>query len=354
MAIIWADGFDHYGIGSQTHDILHNLVGYELVGGTGTYVRGTIVRTGTGAVGLAQQANLRRNIPAKKRVGLAFAIYRVDLEGTGISQGGYAFIRQSNRRAVSVAIEPNGALTVRVDGAPGGGTTDSVNTGTLLGSTESGIFTSAAWHHLETYIVADSIVGEIEIRLNGVTVFKMVDIDTGDDEITTTMNRSNSAFTYMDDYVVWDTSGDTNNTFIGPARIYTSFPNSDTEIADFGVVGSATGYGAVNEASPDMGTSYIHGGVTGDASEFGIQEMPPETEAIIGVFVPTLAKLGGSGSGGLRGAMVSDSVTHVGIETPLTAAYFYHGAAYEVDPATGQPWTKEALALARVRVEKID
>jgi hypothetical protein len=205
-------------------------------------------------------------------------------------------------------------------------------------------------------MLRDNVVGELELRVNGVIEAIATNLNLG------LSNATNFGFfghpvtagsAFVDDLILWDGSGTVNSTFFGPARVTTMWLDDDEVGNQWSVVGAASGAAALTEDAPDGDTSYISAAAVGVESEFTLETLPPETEAIAGVYVPVMAKLASGGIGDMQTSIVSGSNETNGPVRQLTSAYTYRGEVFEKDPDTGQLWTKTALEAAKIKVEKV-
>lgn len=353
MGLRWADSFDHYGTtpsGGRTMMLSGPWAAFGSGNNTLPFVSTEQARTGTHSLKI-QHSSLATGSGAWARrvygetlavVGHGFGMY-FDHLPVNTKFCGIEIRNASNVKIGKISIEPDGSILAEA-------------LGTDVGLSDPKI-TASAWHHLEYKWVIDPIVGEVEIRVNGLVVIHETDLNTGSvgasQFVIGTLIDGGSAETFfIDDMFCWDDTGTDNNDFLGTQRATTLFVNGDTAQADWSVIGAADGYAAIDEETPDGDSSYILAEDTGDTSEFTLPAMPPETELIAGVYIPTLAKLDDAGTGNIQVSMVSGSDVSEGADTVLTTAYTYWGDAHDVDPATGDPWTKAGIEAALIRVEK--
>lgn len=355
MAIVWADGFDHYGTtpsGGRTAMLQGAWAQFNAGNGNLPYITSDQKRTGENSLRfeIAAGANgacfARRVMGATEIVvGCGFGVFFSSLPNVN-NEYGMAFLNNANENIVRIAVESDGSISVYRGTA---GTT-------LVGSSDP-VIGASSWNHIESRVVIDNVVGEVEVRVNGLTVLHFTDLDLKTVGSTQLRFGSFAAFQagrsmYVDDIVVWNDDGDANNDFIGPASVETIFPVADTAVADFTPVGDSDGFDCIDNVPPDGDTTYIAGANEGDVSEFELGTLPPETEIIKAVYIPFLGKLEDAGIGNAQVSLVSGADVSLGPDTVLTTAYTYWGGIHDVDPATGLEWTKAGLEAALVRVEK--
>lgn len=351
MALLFADGFEHYGTGSTGNLNMRTGGAYAYVYSSSN-VSPSDTRSRTGLYSFRPLARytdvLRKHIPSThNEIGVAFGWYLDSLPSSELSRHEIRFGTTDGTRVCRIDTTPTGALAIRTG-----------ESNTLIFTTDDGILSPGAWYHIEIRILRDNVVGEIEIRVNGTVEAFLNNLDLGTDDVRlVSWNNPKSGTPYwsMDDLIIWDTTGTTNNTFFGPARVNTIFPASDTAQADFAVTGATSGYDAINDAGtlgPDGDTTYIGASTIGAKSDFGLDTLPSEVDSIAGVYVPAMAKLSAAGLGNFKISIVSNSQVADGPDTILTTAYTYWGAVFETNPDGDVPWNKATLEAALVRLEK--
>ena len=355
MAIMWADGFDHYGTSPNGgRDNLLAGAWSEIDDSTaGTFqISDAFVRTGTHALYADSgsgtgSAFIRRLLNSTlTSFGVAFGVYLLQIPGsdTGVGMG---FRDNTNAEIFSLTYMSDGSIALR----------DGDNNGTIIAQSDP-VMTAQTWNHIEVKMVIDPVVGEIEVRVNGEPIIEATDLDLGSTGVAgITFNRfvsnpANTSAFYIDDVVTWDITGAIANDFIGPCRVETLFPSADTAVDDWSVTGAADGYQAIDEVPPDGDTSYISADTAAMVSEFELDNLLPETDTVIGVYAVTMAKLDSAGSGNLQTSLVSGGDVAAGDDNALTTAYTYRGDVFMTDPDTTDQWTKAAVNAMLLRVEK--
>lgn len=352
MAIIWADSFDHYGTtpsGGRTNMAAAGWVFTFNAVGSSIDVSAAQARTGTYSLRIAHGANAlsqaRRIIGAEKTViGQALGLFLNALPVAN-NEHGLEIRNAANENIVRLAIEADGSIGVYT------------GTGHVLVGSSDPVLSATTWNHLEYKVVVDDVVGSVELKVLGITVLELTDLDLGVDAASQFVYGSlelgaEHLTYYFDDLVPWDDTGANNNDFIGQQRVHTGFAVVDTAEADWVPVGDAEGFDCINDVPPDGDTTYLSASTVSDISEFGLDDLPPETNAIVGVYVPTMGKLEEAGLGNVQTSLVSGGVASSGPSQPFTTAYAYYGVVHELDPNTGEPWTKSAVEAALLRLEK--
>ncbi len=353
MAILWADGFDHYGTspnGGRTKmlagawaAISYNTTGSDIS------VSSAQPRTGTYALRINHGANAvsqaRRVVgSARTVVGCGFGA-RLNSLPIANDQHGFEIRNASNEPIVRVVYQSDGSLGVKI-----------TNALTSLGNTDP-VLVAGAYNHIEIKTTIDDIVGDVTINVNGAQVFLATDLNLGVAGASqyvwgSLVVGADDLITDIDDIVTWDDDGAVNNDFLGQQRVHTIFPTADTAVADWAAVGAVDDFDCVDEVPPDDDATYLAATVVAEVTELGIDSLPPETETIAGVYIPTLGRLAEAGLGNVRTSMVSGVAASDGPSQAFSASYAYYGVAHQVDPNTGVAWTKVGLEAALVRITK--
>lgn len=354
MALLWCDGFDHYGvIGNLTEGA------YAEIGGT--VVLSTVnPRTGTHRLGhganTAAQTMVRRVLGGPKTtVGIAAAFYLPNLPTLPSRDKFFDFRDASNTVQVVIGIDTTGTISAW-RGLAG--------TGVLLGTSASPVIVAEAYQHVEAMVFFSQTIGTVEVRVNGVTVLSLSGLDTVASALVEASQVSiggaagtgaSTVMLQVDDLFCYDDTGSFNNTFIGDRRVLTLFPDADTIQADWTPVGSATGFGAINEPTPDGDTSYITASVPGSPgpiSEFGIENLPAGISAISAVVLVEFARKTEAGVANTQWSVISGASETAGTDKPMTEIYTFRQDVFETDPASAAPFTPAEVDALLIKVER--
>lgn len=354
MALLFAEGFEHYGAGS----LFSGPVREAMLAGAWSAVSSPMsinnnspsspARTGSRAMWGTQANDNRVDFKGTthNEVGCALGMYLSVMPGAQSASPGFIISDENNTAIVYALVNPNGSIELR-------------RGSTILGITDPGLITAQAWNHYELRVLQDNVVGEVELRINSNLELLVTNLDLGTVKPRfwriaggTTGTGSSTIERGIDDLILWDTTGDVNNTFFGPARVTYVGLQGDESGNQWNVTGAATGAEALTELAPDGDTSYISAAVVGMVSEYGIDELPPEAEVIAGIYVIAMGKLATAGVGNSQVSIVSNGQVESGTDYSMTPAYTYRGNVFEKDPNTGLLWTKSGLEAAKLKFEK--
>jgi hypothetical protein len=352
--LLFGDGFEHYGttpnggrdamLSGYWSEVTHDINGnYSVVT--------TQARTGTHSLKFTPDAgggpaNARFSLGGapKDTCGIGTGIYFESLPSSN-DRVGYQFRDTGNNPLLTICFQSDGSIAARKGGIAG----------TIIDISDT-ILQAGTFNHVETKATFDAVAGYVEIRVNGVTKLQIGSLNLGSIGCTQGSFMSFagvfSPIFYWDDPIAWDDTGTENNDFMGAQRLLTYFGNADTAQADWLPIGAVDGFNCIDDVPPDGDTTYLGSATVGDKSDFTLPTLPPETAEIRGVIVLPMARVDTAGIGNLQVSLVSGVDVAPGNDVPLTPGYTYYRNIFEVDPATGDPWTKAGLEAALLRVEK--
>jgi len=350
MALLWCDGFDHYG--TTTAKMLDGAWAQVA---SSAVITTSNVRTGTYAMqfGIGFQGFARRVLGgAKTTVGVGAAWYFPALPTASNTDAIYAFNDADNNVQVTISIGSTGTLSAY---------RGHFISGTLLGTTATPVVVANAYQHIEAVVFFSQTVGTVEVRVNGVTVLSLSGLDTVASSLVecsqivfalpgTSLGATISK--YMDDVFAYDNTSSYNNTFIGDRRVLTLFPDANTATADWTAVGAASGYLCIDEANPNEDTDYITAATVGLVSQFGLQNLPAGISIVNAVVMVERARKTEAGTANTQVSVVSGASTSNGADKPLTEIYTYRQDVFQTDPATAAPFTPTAVDALQFKVAR--
>lgn len=349
MALLWCDGFDHYG---STAAML-NGAWAQVASGVSLSTTGP--RTGTHQMRMPPNAGsltIARRVlgGAKTTVGLGMALYVTALPPGNNEQKIFSWHDAANAEQLVLFLQSTGVVELKRGGS------------TSLGASAAPCIVANAYQHVECIAFFSQTVGTFECRVNGVTVLSLSGIDTCQTAnvecsqvcITGSFGGSgfNSTETRVDDLFCYDDTGSYNNTFIGDRRVLTLFPDANTATADWTAVGAASGYLCIDEATPNDDTDYITAATVGLVSQFGLQNLPAGISVVNAVVMVERARKTEAGTANTQVSIVSGASTANGADKPLTEIYTYRQDVFQTDPATAAPFTPAAVDALQFKVAR--
>ncbi len=354
MSLIWAESFDHYGTTPNGgRDAMLAGAWAEFVVGTTLAVSPLQARTGTNSLRIIVAANssqgARRVLGSgRMAVGVAQGLYMPSLPAASLQHSILTFRNGLNASIARLLAHSDGSIALIAKEV-----NIVVSNPCLLAGT---------WNHVEAKLIVDPIVGSVEVRVNGVVVINVTNIDTAASACTQLwwgksafpVSALNSSYEFfLDDIVAWDTAGTVNNDFLGAQRVSTVFCDADTAVASWTKTGSATGWEAIDDTTPDGDTTYIEAAAIGDKSEFELPALPEDIATVTGIYIPIYAKLAAAGAGSMQASLLSGAGVGAGAVKALTTTYSYGSDIYEINPVSAVKWTKTEFEAGKLRLEKI-
>ena len=337
MALLFADGFDHYGgnVANLTKGawLAFDAGGVELSTAqsrTGTHSLRSRTITGT------RDGKVSRAITGGDSfVGVALGLYLIALNEPVMT----SFELQTNLGVTlcQIKVLQSGALEI-----------NRTRNGSNIGTT-SPVLTAGGWNHIEFQFRASTVIGSVEIRVNGVAAFSITNINTTGN-IPTILQLGRPAIfsdnNFYDDIVAYNSLGAFNNTWLGVVRVNTIFPDANSTPQDWSTVGAGSAVAAINTPVADEG-SYINSGIVGNNSKFSLQNLPAEISAIAAIYVPTFAKSDQAGLSQMRVRIESGAKTETGPVIDLLPDFIYQGSVFENN------WTRTEFDAAQINFEKV-
>lgn len=353
--LVWAEGFDHYGTAPNGgRDAMLSGAWAAFSAGTGTlpFISNIQVRSGTRSLRFEFQNLATAEVLARRVIGAAhivtgvgLGVYFDALPGVNKTHG-FALRNNLNQDIIMFTVESDGSIGAYAGSAH-----------TAIAASDP-IIAANSWQHIEVRVVADTVVGECEVRVNERVVLALTGLNLGALGATQIVygmpgGKVGADLDWqIDDLVVWNDDGLYNNDFIGPVRVELLMPTADTAETDWVRNTGSSDFSAINNNPPDGDTTYLTGTNVSDISEFEFADSPVETFNIRAIYVPTMGKLVAAGTGNVQTSLVSGADVSLGPDQTFTTSYSYWGGVHETDPATDLPWTKAGIDAAKLRIEK--
>lgn len=342
MAIIWMDGFDHYGVGSVGRDHMRNGAYAE----ANLSVAQNVGPGGSGnAVQLSVDGGLRKVLPgARSAVGIGERIYCVSgLPGVNYAMKIMEFRDSANLRLFTVYVQSTGSIVITANEAnPPIAQTDPV-------------IVPQSWQHVEVFIKFSAGSGEIRINVNGLPVYDADGLNTTSASVSQVFwgNQTGTTNYYMRDLYIWDTTGDDNNSGMqGDRQVITTFPVEDGANQDWTPSTGVTGWNILAQ-NPPNDTTWVEALLDGDLSDYVMGDIDTDITSISAVRLAARMKKSDAGIGTVKlGVSVSTDIAE-GAETAISTEFIYYSAIFEKDPHTDGRWSPTGVNNALARLNRI-
>lgn len=343
MALIWADGFDHYGTMAQLYN-----AGWQQQYNPQSLDTSANRRTGTASLSFGANGDtaLKRIIAAGKRAIVGAAFWDPYYSNNNACQFGHWFWNGTNW--YGAVIYNDGALALFKDG-------------TQLAVTAAGVIVLNTYNYLEFAMTSHASAGTLEMRRNGVVVHLLTGLNTTGGDITqywlgsrpysTPYNVVNGRL--VDDIYINDASGAENNDFNGDIRCRTFVPVANGPLQDFTVTGAGSAFQALDNV-PWVAGQYVSTPTPGAKSNFSKAALPINTAYICGVNVMIAASKTDAGACEMRTALLgSDGATVAnGPSNTMGTGTAYYSGQFQVDPATGTLFDRARFDSALMQFER--
>lgn len=340
MAIVWAESFEQYDNADQLWE-----GPFSDAWQTGLLVTDGTPRTGSNYISVGTSgtfgSDLRRTTPEVTQFGYAFGFRAPALPASNTDMG-WSFRDGNSDTIFALRVTSNGAIQIQSEFD---GTTLAQSGPRLLAGT---------WHHIEVQAIISSSVGQVEVRVDGVSAVAVSGVDLGSEPMGEIMWHADDGSHHVDDLVFYDFTGDVANDWLGPVRVVTVYPEIDASSipGDWSVTGAGSGADAVSGV-PDDDTSYIQADEAGYRATFGVGALPENIGGIVGVYAQARSKQIDAGSSSIRLKMQSNAAETVGDTEQLTPTYTYNGWAFTIDPDANDAWTKTTFEAAIIEIERV-
>lgn len=349
MALLWIDGFDHYG---DDVSLLEQGPYAEVNAAT---LSTAAPRTGQTALRIVgdNDGGFRRIFGGDvTECGIGYAFLIPDLPSDSQSMA-LAQIRDNNNDPVmTLGVTSTG----QVQAWAGPNRPAAFPPGVVRG-TSAPVVLTGAYQHFEAHIGADFC----EVRLNGVTVLNLAGVGWAPGTFSQVQVGSPGLAvtgfpTYMmvDDVFAWDASGDQNSDFIGDKKVWTVFPNADTATEEWTPSVGANSWAMLDDVPPQDGVHYLAAGAPDTRSDFELAAVPETIVSIAGVMLATRAWKTDAGNAKVQVGLISDGDDVRGAEHAISQAPTYYHDVFEVDPATATLWTVEGVNAAQSILERTE
>jgi len=383
MAILWMEGFDPYGTNNL---LLTNGENWASNDDDRWETVTSQARTGqysTFRDAVAIDRNALRRILGKSvtTVGVGVGVWFTELPKYSTDHVLYSLHDSEGRTNIGLLIESTGAISVLRGHANDTG--QEVIFGTVLSRTAVPAIRAKCWNYIEAKYVFDTVNGSVEVRVNGVTVLALSGVDTvakASDHISSSdegdcnaeasrldfyfgsnTGSSNAQVAlrdrYIDDVVVWDDSGSTNNDFLGDIRVRHLKPTADTAQADWTPL-SGSGFSNIDDMpGTDDGTTYVSVGVPGSptelSSEFELDDLATTTGRVLAVSPVSRVRKTEAGVAAYQHGIISGATEEMGAVKTLSVDYNYVEDVMQVNPDTGSEFTAAEVNSLKLKINRV-
>jgi hypothetical protein len=374
MALLWCDGFDHYG--TDTNNMLDGAWANVAADNGTANVRLSTTHPATGTHGIRFRQNvggdttsIRKVLPAaSNKLGVACRVWLDQLPTTNTVVAVAVFLTDNAERGhVNAYIDSNGGFRFYR-----GHNFDSSDTlGTLIAQSDPDLVVAGAQQHIEIQVYLHDTLGWVRVAVNGTHVYEATGLDTKyDSSDCYSIGHGNTgtpgADWYLDDVFYYDFVGDSAvdtdfvpatdgsgvaTNYIGELQVIYCPMDGDTAEADWVPSTGTDEYAMIDEVDPND-ADYVSSTTAGDLSEYDITDLPEDITYIRGVQLIGRMSKSDAGTALTQFGMKSVAATEDATERPITVEPTYWWDFMNVDPDSSARWTRESLNAAWFRLTR--
>lgn len=335
MALLFADGFDHYTSGSQKWDFVS--------GGSFSTNFGRLGSVGLELGGNQAWGKLLGTNASTLVAGTNFKTTRID---SGQPQGILGFYDNGSNQCNVTLNAGSMFLEVR--------------RGSTVIATSGFKNLRYGYNYYIEFKADISSSGSYEVRVNGETWIS----GSGANLQSTANAYANRLYINSpvvgvtvncdyDDVYVCDTTGAQNNNFLGDVVVQALYPNGNGNYGALsrGGTDSGTNWGQVDESPPNSDTDYVFSANVGDKDTYAMTNLSNSTGTVKALQLLYFARKDDAGTRTVKGKIRSNVTDSDGANTNLSTSYIYYRDIFELNPDTSTAWTPTTINAVECGVE---
>lgn len=356
MALLWADSFDTYG----TAAIMASSSLYaNAYNSWDPLINNSAPRTGPSAIKINTSNNGDVNVTrilgaTPSTMGQIWSLYLTAPTGSS-PQTRPSMVWYNAAGTPLISIWPNPAMGLSVSAGDAGGP--------VLGSTPNNVLQVASYNYIEAKVFGNAVNGSVEIRINAnpasLLLTNINTLQAGPGPFAQAgfrksggISSGSSESVYADDWAVWDNTGSFKNDFGPITRCRTRFPVTNGPAQAWPVTGAAQAYQALDNVPPLPASQYIQGVNVGDASNFGLTQLPTTTAYAVGINVITMLQASGLGVNGVTPSVISGPTTSDGAQITTNTNAVMYSQIWQNDPNSGGYFLLPALQAMLIQLKR--
>lgn len=223
--------------------------------------------------------------------------------------------------------------------------------GTLLYASPNNVWAGHVWNFVEIRVKIHDSAGEVQARVNGVTVATITGVDTKATSNTwwdklllrpSPDGISNAPIIQLDDLYYCDTTMGAGtfpaNTFLGDAKVVTLFATGNDSVQWTPL--SGTNYQMIDEQAMDGDATYNYETTAGDQDTFVFEPLESVITVIYGVQVTYAARKDDAGMRVTKSVAKVGGTSYFGADKSLPdQVYTYFTDLWILNPNTAANWT---------------
>lgn len=320
MSIVFLDSFDHYSTSDINRKYNSSLTA-SISAGTG--------RRGTNAMLVGTTGNIQKTIGTPTTSVIGFAQSQTSL-------GDFNMIELRDAGNVQLYIRTRADGKISVLRWPG---------------TELGVSTATiainAYHFFEVKSVIDTVVGSVQVKLDGTTILNLAGVNTqasANNYITNFRIVGGGTNRSIDD-LYFDTAN-----FLGDGACECLFVNANGNTNQW-TPSAGTNYENVDDTTPDNDTTYNSEATATEIDLYNMDNLSTTSGIVEGMQVVGCLRKDDAGARNIRLMTRSGAVNYYGSIQALADAYLFYTEVWEDNPNTAAPWAIAEVNGAEIGVE---
>lgn len=343
MALLWTEGFDRFGTTLDFKPLPAWCVSRKYV--TANEDLRMLIKTGKlGGYALCMPYDyvgwlmVPRQLTTNDTVVLGFA-FRFSTTANGYS-GYIAQLFDGWTQGVSI----------RQAGATGNELSVTPSTGTAYGTTVGLGLVPNTWYYIELKVKCHATLGTFDLHVDGTSVLSGSNLNT---KIGSNLYHDRFKLQgyyhapIFDDLYFLDSTGTTNNNFLGQMRIVTLSADGAGDSTQF-TPDSGSNYARVNGVVADDDTSYVETSESNYKDLYTYDDLTGITTGIAGISINTVCKQSDAASFSLKSLCKSNATEDADSGQPIQSfTYLNKQRIMETDPDTDAAWAPAAVSAAQ-------
>lgn len=322
MALLFIDGFGHYD---------SDIAGVKYDSAFFVYTSSTVGVDGGPGVYLQYASYFRKNLASNLTTVIVGFRWKSTLLTNSYDM--FRFLYDGSTQ-IGVRCMENGSIAI-------------FRGSTEIASSAANLVHAGVWDYIQIKVTFSTTVGTVEVVRGTESVIDETGLntcDTATELCDAVMFYGAASHNYMDDFYICDTTGTTNNDFLGAIRVKTLYPTSDGNSTDFVPSSGTDHYALVDTPQLDTLTEYNSSDTVGDKDTYGVTTFA-ETGTILGVQVVCMARNGDYGVTYSRTLCRSGTTPadNEGSSVLISPSLIALSTIHEQEPTDSVDWTTARL-----------
>jgi hypothetical protein len=236
--------------------------------------------------------------------------------------------------------------------------------GTLFCESDVFVASSFEWNRLELHVKLHDTNGIIEMRMNGLDICSY----SGNTKVIPVSNYFNivrisgiynawSPGPFLQDFIIYDTTGNKNNSWINGARVKMLRPNADGFYSQW-TPQSGYHYSNVRDNGEPVTTKYVKTNVAGKKDSYKFDSLPEKARKIVAIWPVCVGHRDTSNTPTKLRQFIrynnQDYIFGQNMNIPLEFMGLLKTEILETNPATGENFTVDDINNIEIGIESIE